>query len=111
MRQVNEAPGAVLVRKGEGTLHKYLVLSEKDNVAVATDNLGKGTLVELPQGSIVEIKNKIPFAHKFALKDLVEGDSILKYGEVIGKATGGIAAGEHVHTHNIRGFYVSGVEV
>ena len=39
--------------------------------------------------------------HKLARADLAIGDRIVKLGEMIGVATGPIAAGEHVHSHNV----------
>ena len=47
-------------------------------------------------------KADIPIGHKVALKDLVEGDTVIKYGEDIGKMVGPAGAGEHVHTHNCK---------
>ena len=44
----------------------------------------------------------IPIGHKVALKDLAEGDTVMKYGEDIGKMVGNAAVGEHVHTHNCK---------
>lgn len=40
--------------------------------------------------------------HKYAIRDIDEGESIIKYGQPIGHATQNIKAGEHVHTHNIK---------
>ncbi len=39
--------------------------------------------------------------HKFALKDIAAGESVIKYGMPIGMAKTDILAGEHVHTHNL----------
>ena len=39
--------------------------------------------------------------HKLARADLAVGDRIVKLGEMIGVATQPIAAGEHVHSHNV----------
>jgi altronate dehydratase len=39
--------------------------------------------------------------HKFALKDMGEGEAIIKYGEPIGQSTVKISRGEHVHVHNV----------
>ena len=35
------------------------------------------------------------------MKDIALGENILKYGEVIGRATKDIRAGTHAHIHNI----------
>ena len=40
--------------------------------------------------------------HKYAIRDIAVGESIIKYGQPIGHATQNIKAGEHVHTHNIK---------
>ena len=40
--------------------------------------------------------------HKYALRDIREGENIIKYGNPIGHATCDIKAGEHVHTHNVK---------
>jgi hypothetical protein len=42
----------------------------------------------------------IPFGHKFARRRIARGESIVKYGVVIGVATADIDTGEHVHVHN-----------
>lgn len=40
--------------------------------------------------------------HKYALRDIGEGENVIKYGQPIGHATECIKAGEHVHTHNVK---------
>lgn len=40
--------------------------------------------------------------HKYALKDIAEGENIIKYGMPIGHATCKIPKGEHVHVHNVK---------
>ena len=44
----------------------------------------------------------IPIDHKLALGAIVNGATILKYGQDIGRAVADIAAGRHVHVHNIK---------
>jgi altronate dehydratase small subunit len=44
---------------------------------------------------------KIRFGHKFAIRAIGRGEAIIKYGEPIGLATQDIAAGRHVHVHNL----------
>ena len=39
--------------------------------------------------------------HKYALRDIREGENVVKYGMPIGHATCMIHAGEHVHVHNV----------
>jgi len=44
----------------------------------------------------------IPIGHKVALRDLSTGDTVIKYGEDIGKMVGDAARGAHVHVHNLK---------
>lgn len=48
------------------------------------------------------VKDPVPIGHKVALKDLAEGDTVVKYGEDIGRMVAGAKRGEHVHTHNLK---------
>ena len=47
----------------------------------------------------VEIRDD---GHKYALRDIAEGENVIKYGMPIGHATRPIAKGEHVHVHNVK---------
>ncbi len=66
-------------------------IEAKERVAVG---LGEG-LKEL------SLRDRIPYGHKFAVMDISKGKEIIKYGEVIGRATQDIEAGEHAHIQNI----------
>ncbi len=77
----------------------------RDNVAVALDNLVKGDVVAVEKGGTetrVEIREAVPFGHKFALEAIERGGEVTKYGAFIGRATREIEVGEHVHVHNIK---------
>ena len=50
----------------------------------------------------ITAKQATPIGHKIALKDLAVGDTVIKYGEDIGKIVAPVAKGEHVHTHNLK---------
>ena len=69
-------------------------------VAVALRPLTKGTAVQAGDLSVT-LKEDIPMGHKIALRDIAEGEKVIKYGFPIGVATAPIALGEHVHTHNL----------
>ncbi|HEY4461444.1 MAG TPA: altronate dehydratase family protein, partial [Streptosporangiaceae bacterium] len=43
----------------------------------------------------------IPRGHKVALAGIAAGDPVLRYGQIIGFAAADIAAGDHVHVHNV----------
>jgi altronate hydrolase len=69
-----------------------------DNVMVA--------LVELPEGTRlakeeIVCRRTIPAGHKVAAAPIRVGQSVTKYGQVIGVATCDIPVGDHVHTHNL----------
>lgn len=76
-----------------------LLMTESDNVATALDDLEAGRSIE-DEGDTVALVEAVPFGHKIALAEIAEGETIRKYGEVIGQATQDIAPGEWVHTHN-----------
>ncbi len=50
----------------------------------------------------VKIISDIPIGHKLALKDLAEGDTVIKYNTDIGKVVAPIKKGEHLHVHNVK---------
>lgn len=81
-----------------------IVLKDVDNVATAVQNLTKGQTAQtrLDRELIaIEIGQDIPYGHKFAFRDIKCGEDILKYGEVIGRATADIPKGTHAHVQNI----------
>jgi altronate dehydratase small subunit len=81
-----------------------IILNEKDNVAVALDDLAEGAAISIQgksQPKTITLRNAVPFGHKFALHPIKKGNDIVKYGEVIGRATSDIAEGEYVHIHNV----------
>lgn len=83
---------------------KAILIDKNDNVATALSQLQKGDSVQVGVEdytvTTVLLQN-IPFGHKFALKDIREGETIVKYGEAIGLAMKPIRQGEHVHVHNV----------
>jgi altronate dehydratase len=75
---------------------RALRLDPADNVAVAVVPLEPGEEV-----LDVRLRDAIRFGHKLALRDIPAGEPVLKYHEVIGRASTDISAGEHVHVHNV----------
>ena len=70
---------------------KYIIINPADNVAVALDDLVKGEVVEG-----VSLQTDIPRGHKIVLRDLAEGEDVIKYGFPIGHVTRAAAAGTMV---------------
>lgn len=87
-------------------MKKAIQIDEKDNVATITNEVEEGEKIQIlnPEAEVIlEVKalKKILFGHKLALKDFKIGDKIIKYGEVIGVASGKIKMGEWLHIHNV----------
>lgn len=82
-------------------MKSFIRINSLDNVAVALQPLAKGTVVELDD-IVVTLTEDIQQGHKFALKNLKNGESIIKYGNPIGHATADIPAGSWIHTHNLK---------
>lgn len=78
-----------------------LQINNDDNVAVVLKNIAGGERVKI-NDKVVETTQEIPVGHKVALKDIKPGESIIKYGFPIGKATQDITTGDWVHTHNMK---------
>ncbi len=80
----------------------FLRINENDNVAVALNAIPAGTELSLDGGALkVKTSEVIPAGHKVALKNISEGESVIKYGYSIGTATQDITAGAWIHTHNL----------
>lgn len=85
---------------------RAIAMDPRDNVATLLSEADRGDPVEVRSkgGELLEVikaNGPIPFGHKIALRDLEEGERVVKYGEVIGRATRPIAKGDHVHIHNV----------
>ena len=78
--------------------HSTIVLGDKDNVAIAVKSISKDDSI----GELgLSARADIPKGHKIAKRAIPNGEAIFKYGQIIGRSTIDISAGEHVHTHNI----------
>jgi (2R)-sulfolactate sulfo-lyase subunit alpha len=86
----------------------FLVHSPRDNVGViVVENLRAGTemlgvITETDKTMRLEAKEAIPIGHKVALKPLKKGDTVIKYGEDIGKLIADVGTGRHVHVQNLK---------
>ncbi len=87
------------------TQARALLMDPKDNVAVCTTPVRAGDEVQIihpdgTRGTILAAAD-ITFCNKIALKDIRCGEDIIKYGEVIGKATADIACATLANDGNI----------
>ena len=86
--------------KGEVVDGAALRMTEEDTVVTALDDLDRGQRVVVDDRSI-ELVEPIPFGHKFSIQHLDDGEEIVKYGSVVGRASEPIAPGTWVHVHNV----------
>ncbi|WP_374664959.1 UxaA family hydrolase [Ramlibacter sp.] len=74
----------------------FIRLHPADDVVIARSQLVGGALAEH-----VTVKGLVPPGHKVAMRDIATGEPVRRYNQIIGFASRPIAAGEHVHTHNL----------
>jgi altronate hydrolase len=74
----------------------YIRLHPNDDVVIARQQLVGDALVEG-----VPVRGLIPAGHKVAVRAIDAGRPVRRYNQIIGFARQPIAAGEHVHTHNL----------
>ena len=77
-----------------------LRINGRDNVAVALRALGRGEKVSV-DGLSLTLGTDVPAGHKVALAPIARDGEVIKYGFPIGYAKEDIAAGCHVHVHNL----------
>jgi altronate dehydratase small subunit len=80
------------------------MIKEQDNVATALRDIQPQEKIVVGIGNKtrqIELQEAIAFGNKFAVQNISLGDLVLKYGEVIGRATQEIPVGTHAHVHNI----------
>jgi altronate hydrolase len=69
-----------------------------DDVVIARQQLVGGTRIE-SEG--ITVAGLVPPGHKIATRAIREGEPVRRYDQIIGSAKQAIAAGQHVHTHNL----------
>ncbi len=74
----------------------FIRLDPQDNVVTVTKPCELGVEIDG-----VETNQMIPRGHKVATGDIAKGEAVRKYAQVIGYAADDIAAGDHIHTHNV----------
>ena len=89
---------------------RAIVLHPDDNVGTLIDPGAPSQIVQLTgkRADTIILAADVPYGHKCAIRAIASGDKILKYGQVIGRATQPIAVGQHVHTHNVEALRARG---
>ncbi len=87
---------------------QLLVHDRRDNVGVVVvEDLKAGTdmlcvITEDNSDFRLSVRHDVPIGHKVALVDLKVGDTVIKYGQDIGRIVAPVVRGEHVHVHNLK---------
>ena len=87
---------------------QFVVHDEHDSVGVVVVEGVKagqaltGWIMDEDRTISLNAEQDIPIGHKLALKDIKNGETIIKYGIDIGKSVADIKAGAHAHVHNIK---------
>jgi altronate hydrolase len=75
-------------------------LHAADNIAVARVPLSPGQQLKI-DAHTVTVRDSVPAGHKVAVQHIAAGESIVRYGQVMGRARVAIEPGRHVHVHNV----------
>ncbi len=81
-------------------MQAFIKIHPDDMVAVALEPLCAHSAISV-DGEEIVLMEDIPQGHKFALRDIGEGEKVIKYGAPIGIAKNEIKRGFWVHTHNL----------
>lgn len=88
---------ALLEAKHASEKPSILLLNAADDVLIALRPIAKG---ERLRDDIIA-QDDIPAGHKIARRALAKGAEIRRYSSLIGAASADIAAGAHIHLHNL----------
>jgi altronate hydrolase len=75
-------------------------LHSNDNIAVARVPLAAGQVLKI-NGTEIIVRDAVPAGHKVALRHISPGESVVRYGQMMGPAKSHIEPGNHVHVHNV----------
>jgi galactarate dehydratase len=79
---------------------RRILMHESDNVAIVVNDGGLAPGATFADGLVV--RDRVPQGHKIALRDLKEGEPVVRYNVVIGYALHDIRAGSWVHERLLR---------
>lgn len=82
-------------------MKEYIKINPADNVAVAITPLAKGTSIEV-DGKKITLVTDIPAGHKVALRDIAEGENVIKYGFPIGHVLHLVKEGSFLDHNDIK---------
>jgi len=71
-----------------------------DKVEAGQDAIG--WIMETDETITIKALVEVPLGHKLALADIKIDDTVMKYGNDIGRAVSDIPKGGYVHVHNVK---------
>lgn len=80
---------------------QILKINPADNVVVAIQPQQKGAQIEV-DGQVITLLEDVPAGHKIAIRDLAQGENVIKYGFPIGHAREDKKAGAWMNENNIK---------
>ena len=86
---------------------RFIKINSADNVSIAVSDVAAGDIC-LVDGTELKALEDIPAGHKIALKDMAEGENVIKYGFPIGHLLRSVRRGQLID-HNILKTNLSGV--
>jgi altronate hydrolase len=82
-------------------LATYLKINPADSVVVCLQPKKKGEIITV-DGKTIVLNQDTPAGHKVLIKDVQEGENIIKYGYPIGHARQDLKAGDWVNENNLK---------
>ena len=87
------------VNKAVNNSPRYILMHDNDNVAIVVNDGG------LPAGAVfadgLTLLEAIPQGHKVALRDVAEGEAVVRYNVTIGFAATNLPAGSWLNEQNV----------
>ena len=79
----------------------FIKINPADSVVVCLEPKKKGEIIEV-DGRTITVNQDTPAGHKVLIKDVAEGENIIKYGYPIGHAQTDLKAGDWVNENNLK---------
>lgn len=83
----------------DNTGARVMLLAQGDNIVVTTQSVSRNAVLA---NHNITANHDTPQGHKIAIRPIQQGAPILKFETVIGYAAEDIAAGDWLHSHNIK---------
>jgi hypothetical protein len=91
-------------------LVNMIILDDSDNVGVALRDIAASEEASAANGRHLPALERIIQGHKVALRDILAGEKIIRFGVPVGLVTAPIPRGRLVHVHNVKSQYLNNDE-